>query len=337
MRASCLFLLLCLATPVFADDTSAGITAGGIQFKQTDHILMASEDLFISPSIIRVKFEFKNLTDQDYHTIVAFPLPSYQPQNQTQSDVGVNFDGAIAEQLGKSFVLKINGQKKKSQEEIKAFNNKGEDVTNLLKKYDINIVNGIKAENQIKTLSDTAIEELKNKGIYELLHFESEGDWHDLKWEVRHIFYWDQVFPAGKVTRIEHEYQPMPTSSYATYLGTDSVKDFCIDPQAKDNLIAYNQKRYNEETGKILENSTDGISFGYQDIGYILKTGNNWAGPIKKFHLTIEIGENDLAAFACFEGLKQTSARHLEAELRDFTPTHDLRVLFINNQLFTSE
>ncbi len=59
----------------FANDTMSTLGAGGLIFLETEDVKMASEDLYVSPDQVRVKYEFTNNTDHDVETLVAFPLP----------------------------------------------------------------------------------------------------------------------------------------------------------------------------------------------------------------------------------------------------------------------
>lgn len=57
-------LLLC-PLPVLANDGWGGLDATGLQFGQTEAVEMAEEELYISPTEIRVDYLFRNRTDQD--------------------------------------------------------------------------------------------------------------------------------------------------------------------------------------------------------------------------------------------------------------------------------
>src|SRR5690606_4140885 len=58
------FLLLCgallAAAPALANDTSAVLTTGGLEFITNQDIVMESEELFISKDEIRVVYQFRN-------------------------------------------------------------------------------------------------------------------------------------------------------------------------------------------------------------------------------------------------------------------------------------
>jgi hypothetical protein len=71
----------------FANDSSIGLDSGNISFKKSDGIAMLSEDLYISPKEVRVRYEFKNQTKTDIKTLVGFPIP---PINISFSDTNFN-------------------------------------------------------------------------------------------------------------------------------------------------------------------------------------------------------------------------------------------------------
>src|SRR5690349_8021384 len=64
-----------LCGTALANDTMSTLGAGGLIFLETEDVKMASEDLYVSPDQVRVKYEFTNNTDHDVETLVAFPLP----------------------------------------------------------------------------------------------------------------------------------------------------------------------------------------------------------------------------------------------------------------------
>ena len=78
MSSRFVIALLCasvFAVPAVADDSSAALGMGGLQFTKAANIRMAKEDLFISPNAVRIRYEFANDGSADVDSIVAFPLP----------------------------------------------------------------------------------------------------------------------------------------------------------------------------------------------------------------------------------------------------------------------
>jgi len=63
-----------------ANDTSVGLDSGNIIFKKSDGIAMRSEDLYISPKQVKVRYEFANETSADIKTWVGFPIPPFESE-----------------------------------------------------------------------------------------------------------------------------------------------------------------------------------------------------------------------------------------------------------------
>jgi hypothetical protein len=65
--------MICLH-PASANDSTAASSAGGLVLLKSEAISMDSEELYISPPKVHVKYRFMNETDRDITTTVAFPL-----------------------------------------------------------------------------------------------------------------------------------------------------------------------------------------------------------------------------------------------------------------------
>jgi hypothetical protein len=64
-------------------------------------------------------------------------------------------------------------------------------------------------------------------------------------------------------------------------------------------------------------------------ISYILKTGANWAGPIKNFRLVVDKGRADRLVSFCGENVKRLTPTTFEMVAKDFVPQRDLKILLI--------
>ena len=64
-------------------------------------------------------------------------------------------------------------------------------------------------------------------------------------------------------------------------------------------------------------------------ISYILKTGANWAGPIKDFKLTVDKQKVDRLVSFCADNIKSVSPTALEVTAKDFMPDKDLKILIV--------
>ena len=64
-------------------------------------------------------------------------------------------------------------------------------------------------------------------------------------------------------------------------------------------------------------------------ISYVLRTANNWAGPIGKFSVTVDKGSaNNLVSF-CGNNVRKLTPTTFEMTMRNFRPQRDFDVLFL--------
>lgn len=101
---------LALVSATRANDGYAGLGAGGLEFDQSKTIAMASEDLYLSRSTVRVDYVFRNDGDEDEDAYVAFQLPPLAP-------IYAELDTAIPEEVRTAgrlnymgFSAKVDGQ-----------------------------------------------------------------------------------------------------------------------------------------------------------------------------------------------------------------------------------
>jgi hypothetical protein len=121
---------LSLCAPGLADDSAAAIGAGGLVARRESRIVMAREVLRIRPATVVVDYDFRNESDDNVTTVVAFPVPPYT--NQFPEWQG------LTQQSFQSFHVWVNGKAVACKTEAKAWF-KGEDVTNLLREHRIDI------------------------------------------------------------------------------------------------------------------------------------------------------------------------------------------------------
>lgn len=109
----CLCACFCLPVSVQANDAVAALGAGGIVLGTTDDIAMEQEDLFISEEKIRVSYIFRNTSDHDIKTRVAFPVPEFPVESD--QDLGLDRES----QNPMDFSVSVNGKPKSFDTEIK--------------------------------------------------------------------------------------------------------------------------------------------------------------------------------------------------------------------------
>ncbi len=78
LRRLLLASIAALPLPALANDSTAELGTGGLILSRSDMISMESEDLFISKERVTVDYVFRNRSDQDIETIVAFPMPDIE-------------------------------------------------------------------------------------------------------------------------------------------------------------------------------------------------------------------------------------------------------------------
>ncbi len=324
LLASAVFLF---ASQSDANDSSAALGAGGVVLTQAADIRMAKEDLYISPTKVRIRFEFANDSAKDIDTVVAFPLPDIDTNRFYVEPLGAVTDDPI-NFVGFSVVA--NGQRVTPNVEQRAFY-KDKDVTAILASAHIpvNVVSG-KYSQFMLHLSPAQVKILESAGLGD----HESGDGETPHWIVRTKFWWKQTFPAGKTVVLEHAYQPVTGQTFfiGQYLaakpddaGAVYFKDYCIDAATRAAIAA----RIRSKTGNP-DDSGAMISFA---TDYIQLSGNNWKGSIGHFHLTLDKGKPDNILSLCWDGdLKKTSSTTFETTRKNFAPTQDIKLLVLQNQ-----
>ena len=360
--ARCLEILvavLAVAAPAFvlADDGAASIAAGGLVPRRETRIVMAKEVLKISTKKVEVDYDFRNDSDQDVSTEVAFPVPPYStgfPQRDPS-------DESFAD-----FRLWVDGKPVRYEMEAKAFL-KGKDVTERLRSLQIDIptLGHFVDNDQLQAVTQDFVK-LPKAAQKQLIHdglFEDQGDGSGTMtfafWKAVVQFHWTQTFPAHSTVHIRHEYAPVvgddplslllvastldPAKVQKQGMLNDNIKhqlkeglltNFCTEPTflrtiQRDLLAAYPPTRPDDlaETG--------GIEFRYEWVDFILTTANTWQQPIEDFTLIVERPQPDsswrnLVSFCSPKNgkVEKLDADHFQVHLTNFIPTAELHIGF---------
>lgn len=331
MRPIVLLLCVLIAFPpaLSADDGAASIAAGGIiVMKRETRIVMAKEVLTISPTRVVVDYDFRNDTDQDVSTEVAFPIPSYK----------LEIDGAAPALQGfDDFKLWIDGHPAEFDIETRAFVGK-RDVTEMLLRQHIDIgsfghfkwnnVNGPGFGPNfldLKKLSKAQMMELvQSKAV-------SNDEDHEPLWRVQKKYHWSQIFPAHATVRIRHEYSPVVGNTNSVSYGLTQSKE---DPEsAKELATACLSQKLRKTLLDDLADGENSIPFSYVD--FILTTANTWKTPIEDFTLIIEKnhpkGAKRSYTSLCWDGpVTRIDADHFSVRAVNLVPTKELRVGYID-------
>ena len=304
-----LILISLLTTSTFANDSTGYVGTGGIEYLKNKHIAMHSEDLFISKKIIKVDYQFKNLTANDITETVLFPLPKLE--NFFEADF------AHTEDLLKSFKIQVNGKSVKPEMHVRTFIQKDEkspsiDTTELFKQCGFtqaDMLNPWQRDNMEYSTFEDKLRNCNNPKMQRILADFQPDD--TIPWSAQVIYSWKQTFKANAVTRVQHQYKPLVGGSVALYPDEYNTQ-FCMDKSFKQGL-----KNAKSEHAPFFA------------LGYILTTGANWAKPIANFKLTIERDPNELVSF-CWKGkVNKISQTQFQMVEKNFVPQHDLDIIYV--------
>lgn len=323
---------LALASPALANDSSAAFGVGGLVFTQNPAIAMRSEDLFLSADEVRVRYVFKNTTDKDVTTLVAFPLPDIavpsfeeniswpEPAGGRAIDFTTTANGAPVETSAEEKVFALNLER-----------------TAWLARLKLPLAPQLRETLEaVDALPREEWDELVDVGIARIEEYDDDGQGirpHLVPaWTYRVTYYWTQTFPAGGETVIEHRYRPAVGLSLGTLLGNPA---YAAEDWAKPQ-IAETERRYCADKGFLAAAAKAAKAAeakkGYLQeirIDYILKTGGNWAGPIGDFRLVVDKGAPQNLVSFCGEGVKKIGPTTFEMRKTDFFPMEDLNVLIL--------
>lgn len=321
------FACVIAAASARANDSTAEIALGGLKLAKSDAISMDSEDLYISRDRVRVKYRFTNTTDASIDVLVAFPLPEIPP-GSVDDETGYWADPATS----LKFTTTVDGQPLALELVEQAFF-KGRDIGARLSSLHIPLnrfAEGFDAA--INRLPKAERERLVSDGFIRDDGVSDHPLWAGL-WSLHTTLTRHQTFPARKIVAVEHEYTPMVGGSVGGGLDPGLRSDaessryfaekrqkYCVD----DDWLRSFDRRLSSQ------NDRDGLHYSEVWLGYVLKTGANWKGPIGDFRLVVDKGKPDSLVSFCAENVKKISPTQFEVRRANFTPTTDLDVLIID-------
>jgi hypothetical protein len=359
--------LMSLALVAFAaaNDSSAELAAGGLVLVKTDSISMQREDLTLSPSEVRVRYEMRNDTGKPVTLRVAFPMPEVPMDTPAGMETSTAHNLDMKPPTDANFIgfhVWVNGQPVTTEAEIRAALPDGRDVTDALREIGglslllrprVFVLPGDPAErtgpNGGWDLDVATRQKLQGLGA---LKQDAEG--YETLWSTRITFHWMQTFPPG-VTVVEHSYRPIlggqifaaerrgrPGAADAdagVWIGSldeDLARAYCIDGPT-DRAMRSLYKRMLR--ARLAAGIHDDGYFPAAVLGYILRTAQNWRGPIGAFHLVLlgdkasfqggDTQETGVMSLCTDLPLRRTAPMRFEATVHDYVPKQDLRVLIV--------
>lgn len=303
-----------VSTRAQANDSTAILKSGELQLTTSPHITLEREDLYLSTSEVRVRYAFRNTSNSDVVTLVAFPLPDIIIGDDSSYSIEardpVNFIG---------FKVQVNGQSIAPTLQLRA-SRFGVDQTDMLNRFGIPVLPfGNDFYLRLEKTSGAARRELAEAGL---------ADWNttfdannvplpNAHWRAHAVYYWKQIFPAGAVTQVSHSYRPVPGVSFYSneFLNDPAIQNtYCMDKGFRKSV----RSKLAKTQGAFVK-----------ELHYVLTTGANWLGTIGEFHLTIDKRSPRNLVSLCINGIKKTGPTTFEVRRKNFIPERDLKILIL--------
>lgn len=336
-RSACILVCaLSLSARIWCDDSAAAIGAGGLVARRETRVVMAKEVLRISLSRVQVDYDFRNDTDQDVTTEVAFPIPSYTNGPNEWPAGQASFS---------DFLLTANDRPVKYQIEARAYLS-GREVTSILVSDKIDIPTfGHWDWNKDFTPELSRLPKSEQDKLIKLGLFDSDEPWGN--WTVRLQYHWTQTFAAHSTVHIHHEYTPvqgfemMSLGAIRMALHQPAPADQSLGASASDMKLL-NSFCADTPFLRTLEKSmapsrTEDSDYAHPHwVDFVLTSANTWRQPIEDFTLIIERGalypgEADTLVTFCspmHTDVKKLSETEFEVHLTNYIPTSELRIGF---------
>jgi hypothetical protein len=294
---NCIFFLFTLYSPVFAYNEEANFENGSIIFSENPGVHIERKNLFVGEKEISAEYFLKNTNKKDISTTIDFQMsPNHYQEGLEYSDI-------------ENFKVWVNGSEKQTKKRTVVLLDDRSDITKKMDSLGWSI-DGIEEYLQNGNVPK------KSRPLPKSFFNE-----HNIpRFTLNEYYFWSQNFPAGEDVVIKYSYRPSIETDGA--YTSDEIfssfgRNFCIDQGARSKI---------QKIGKRQNNLVE-----WKKIHYILKTPNNWQGPIKDFTLTIKKSRPSQILSLCFDGdFKKKDSMTFEFHQKDFKPTSDLNLLLID-------
>jgi hypothetical protein len=323
-------LLLALAplagAPAQANDSAAELSVGGLVFTHSSDVSLDSEELTITPDRVVVRYRFINSTPKPVTLTVGFPFP----------DIDLSDDANLAiptddPQNFLAFATKVDG--KRIDFKIHQTAHLGDkDVSAALRKAGVPLLPIGAQQVRLTELAQPVRDDLLEQGLLLQMGTNDRGQQlYTGGWTVKTAAVRRQTFPPQVAVAVEHRYRTSLGVSFDTVLRKGlrenpnlaaEVRRYRTDYCVTDAFLARLDKLAGSDeanTRKIEE----------RRIAYVLKTGANWAGPIKDFRMIVDKQKPDRLISFCADDIKPITSSAFEVRAKDFVPSRDLKILIV--------
>lgn len=324
-------ITLSAAAPALANDTTAELGTGGLLLSRSDVIWMEKENLSISMDKVTVDYVFRNQSDQDVETIVAFPMPDIEANEYVSVGIpqttGDNFLG---------FTVTVDGKPVKPELEHKAMA-VGIDVSKELDAHNVPYFPFTEAAYKaLESLPEDVAADWRDRGIIQIMEYDDGSGMKAYRspyWQLKSTYWWKTTFPAQKQVKVAHAYQPS--------VGGTAGITFFFDGEFGGNYEQYKLKYcIDRNVERAILKAAKANPDGYPQLtearlSYVLTTGGNWAtGTIGDFTLTVDKGRPDNIVSFCGTGVKKTGPTTFQLKASDYYPERDVDVLILQPYSF---
>ena len=320
---------LCVAAlgpAALANDSAAELSIGGLVFTRSADVAMESEDLTITPDTVTVKYQFRNQSAAPVTLTVAFPLPDIDlseadnyafPAGDPNNIVG--FETKVD---GKVVPLTLNQRAMLGDKDISA----------TLRTAGVPLLPIGPDQKRLSEVSASTRQKLIDEGLLAQSGTDERGrPLYGATWTVKMSFVRQQTFPPNRALAVEHRYRTSVGASFDTVLRKglrqNSAMNQEVDRYRKQYCVTEPFLAGLDKMGASAEANTGKVR--EWRISYVLKTGANWAGPIKSFRLVVDKGKAERLVSFCAPNIKVLTPTQTESTATDFTPDKDLRILII--------
>lgn len=334
MRAAALGLLTLLAASAAANPVvimpdkhwTDGKPGWGLIAGQKTPLKILSEDLVISPDLVRVRYVIANDTDTMRHEWIGFPVVDISPGDLWVKGSPLAVWSEVADRRGldpldfMAFRVRVDGRPKEAQGQQNAYLFKYGHfgptipVTDVLKAAGLPLMM-LERSDIIARLPDATKHALYDRHLLEAFEVNpAPGTYpahYKPAWHVDTTFSWQQDFPAHHRFTVEVGYRPMTAGTAHPIRGGSLVgwpEPGCFaDPAARSDDWVMR---------RVMLRST----------GYIVMTANYWNGPIGRFHLTLDKQKPNALLSACVDHpLTKTGPTTYEFTAERYAPQNDIR------------
>jgi hypothetical protein len=312
-----------------ANDSAAELSIGGLTFSRTADVSMESEELKISPEAVTVRYRFVNHRPTPVTLTVAFPLPDLELSEMENiafpSNDPVNFVRFETKVDGKRIDLTINQRALLGEK----------DVTATLKNAGIAVLPIGPEQKTLADLKPETREKLVNEGLLLQSGADEQGKpIYAPGWIVRTSAVRQQTFPPQRPVVVEHRYRTSLGVSFDTVLRRSLRQNKAMKAEVDRYRDLYCTSSALLSSIDKLAGDAEGNKAKLQEwrISYVLKTGANWAGPIRDFKLVVDTGKPERLVSFCAPNIKPLSPHSVGVTATDFTPDKNLDILIIGRR-----